>query len=301
MLVELVPKTASAATVVSEHGALWRVVRESDRVDFSERAGPWLLIESPRDLRWVHSCSDNNFLAKPYGSDVPKDMLDQLEQRLRHQPCIERESHLSRLGVPAILAIGIRKLASASLIAATTLASFAGIVAGLWLLMRREWLVVLGGLGVAISGPYLLMIPILLGVPITALGARLAKSGNHVLLIASSLISQAITASIMALWFCAVLALIVSRAQSALAVPTLMWIHSIAVAPWAFLASKEPDNEYTHTTLLAYSIAIALVLIRFAFHGRMDGWSVVLYAVLMLAVGCAETIVAFKIDRRTLS
>lgn len=297
MLIELIPKTPAGAAVVSEHGAIRRIVREVDRVEFSAREGPWLLVESSRDLRWIHASADTNFQTQPYGRDIPQDLLDQHEQRLRYQSFSEGDSRLRKSRVLGLVANGAQQLAGFSLIAATTLTSLAGIAAAVWLLVQGDWRIVLWGLGIAITGPYLLMIPMLLGVPIAALGARLAKSGNRALLLAVSILSQLFNSLIMALWFGAVLAVMIARAKSMSAIPTLMWCHCISVAPWSFLASKEPDNTYTHTTLLAYAIAIAVVLIRFALLGRVDAWSVGLYAVIMLGVGLAEALVALGIDR----
>ena len=44
----------------------WRIVRVTDSVLFSNRVGPWLLIENddPHSRRWIHSVSDNDFELK---------------------------------------------------------------------------------------------------------------------------------------------------------------------------------------------------------------------------------------------
>ena len=62
-------KTQKGKTRVREHGEIWGIISEKDRVNFSSEDGPWLLIcpvpemsiREPRNLRWVHKWHDDDF------------------------------------------------------------------------------------------------------------------------------------------------------------------------------------------------------------------------------------------------
>jgi len=48
---------------IAQHGSQWRVLKVMESVHFSNKRGPWLLIEPPNknDLRWIHATDDEHF------------------------------------------------------------------------------------------------------------------------------------------------------------------------------------------------------------------------------------------------
>lgn len=80
-VVSLLPLTKRAKQLVKQHGERWEVVRAEKYVQFTEGAGPWLLVQplteerapanDPRAARiesasrWVHEFNDENFKVAP--------------------------------------------------------------------------------------------------------------------------------------------------------------------------------------------------------------------------------------------
>lgn len=46
---------------IHEQGEDWEIVREQERVPFSMETGPWLLLSSGNNLRWIHKTNDKDF------------------------------------------------------------------------------------------------------------------------------------------------------------------------------------------------------------------------------------------------
>lgn len=81
LVVTLIPLTKRAKQIVKQHGERWEVLRKEDRVLFSDKAGPWWLIQPlseeralPKTVaeaktesasRWVHAYFDDNFKVAP--------------------------------------------------------------------------------------------------------------------------------------------------------------------------------------------------------------------------------------------
>ncbi len=72
MNIELSGISKRGKQIVKQHGERWRVLDKKDRVLFSDKSGPWLLV-IPANLhetqteasRWIHSMFDENFKVMP--------------------------------------------------------------------------------------------------------------------------------------------------------------------------------------------------------------------------------------------
>jgi hypothetical protein len=84
MFVTLTPKTLKGQEVVAQHGPLWHVRQDADRVQFTQQLGPWILVESPHDLRWIHRRDDADFLVEPYALDPAANRGESLRQQLTY-------------------------------------------------------------------------------------------------------------------------------------------------------------------------------------------------------------------------
>ena len=69
-MITLIPKTHKAKNKIREAGTdQFEILREVDKVLFSDETGPWLLIAPVGDTeakksRWVHKTNDLNFSIK---------------------------------------------------------------------------------------------------------------------------------------------------------------------------------------------------------------------------------------------
>lgn len=84
MFVTLKPKNRQGEEVVAAHGSVWHVTDEVEKVQFARRRGPWLLVESSHDRRWVHRRNDKNFLVEPCALDLNPDQAEALRQQLTY-------------------------------------------------------------------------------------------------------------------------------------------------------------------------------------------------------------------------
>jgi len=84
MFVTLKPKTRQGEEVVAAHGSVWHVSDEAEQVHFTRRPGPWLLVESRHDMRWIHRRNDKDFLVEPCASDLNPNQAEALRQQLTY-------------------------------------------------------------------------------------------------------------------------------------------------------------------------------------------------------------------------
>lgn len=80
-IISLIPLSKRAKQLVKQHGDRWEVVKRQDTVLFSDKAGPWLLVQPLTEerapamdmrsarletaSRWVHEFYDHNFKVAP--------------------------------------------------------------------------------------------------------------------------------------------------------------------------------------------------------------------------------------------
>lgn len=65
----LTAKTLRGKNVISHSGKDWRIIRESEKVQFSTDTGPWLLClpedqwdrHNTTEARWIHKHNDKDF------------------------------------------------------------------------------------------------------------------------------------------------------------------------------------------------------------------------------------------------
>ena len=63
-LLKLAGKSQKGKNRIREQGELWELIKQVDRVQFSNQAGPWLLIQSKSNSkheRWIHAETDTDF------------------------------------------------------------------------------------------------------------------------------------------------------------------------------------------------------------------------------------------------
>lgn len=159
-----------------------------------------------------------------------------------------------------------------------------GIVGGIWLAILGEWRLL--GIGIfllVISTPILslLMLP---GLLIAGFGAHLYEKKNpfrHLMGYISLLYTN-----ILIVGTCVFAFLICSRFYSGNTifgyVPYLLWSWGMALGPWQFFASKEPDNEVTVIILFSASVFYFLFLASILISPLLAFIIIVLFAIVQL-------------------
>lgn len=137
-----------------------------------------------------------------------------------------------------------------------------GIVGGIWLAFRGEWRLIITGIVLAAISPWILSILMLpsLGIGMVAMMFKERKWVLYVL----GFFSQVYT-NVLIMGTCLLAFFICARHKSGevdfSAIPYLLWSWGMALGPWQYFASKEPDNEFSGITLLCATLLYFVFLI----------------------------------------
>ena len=137
-----------------------------------------------------------------------------------------------------------------------------GILGGIWLAFLGEWKLIGIGILLLFTSAWILSILMMPGIPIAAIAAHLLERKNPLGYLIGYL-SQLYT-NILIVGTC-VLAFFVCSSfyRSSIGfgyIPYLLWSWGMALGPWQFFASKEPENEFSAITLFSASVFYLLFL-----------------------------------------
>ena len=138
-----------------------------------------------------------------------------------------------------------------------------GIIAGMWLAFLGEWRLIFIGIVLLFTAHFYLSILMLPGLIFVPICVRLYEKKNpfgHLF----GFLSQFYT-NLLIVGTCAFAFFICTRfydGESKLGlIPYLLWSWGMALGPWQFFQSKEPDNEFSAITLFSATIFYFLFLI----------------------------------------
>ncbi len=146
----------------------------------------------------------------------------------------------------------------------------AGIVGGIWLLALGQWKLVAIGIFLIFFLHYGIAILLIPRILLTSLGVSLYEKGNSLsgsfFIFLSLLYNNLIFLAICLLTFAWTVGYYNNGHFESMRIgisyiPYLLWAWEISIGPWNFLASKEPDNEFTFIILLSGSIAYLAFLV----------------------------------------
>ena len=138
-----------------------------------------------------------------------------------------------------------------------------GIVGGIWLAFLGEWKLVGIGILLLFTLKWILSLLIMIGLPITAIAGHLLEKKNplgYFVGYLSQLYTDVLIAAtcVMAFFICS------SFYRGPIdfgLIPYLLWSWGMALGPWQFFASKEPENEFSAITLFSASVFYLLFLL----------------------------------------
>jgi len=138
----------------------------------------------------------------------------------------------------------------------------AGIIGGIWLAFLGQWKLLGIGIFLLLTSHWTLSLLMLPGIPLGMIAARFYEKKNpfgHFF----GFLSQLYT-NILIVGTCLVALAICSyfpREEGVLGyLPFLLWSWGMALGPWQFFASKEPDNVFSGITLFSASLFYLLLL-----------------------------------------
>lgn len=138
-----------------------------------------------------------------------------------------------------------------------------GIIGGIWLAFLGEWQLIGIGFALLFTASFSLSILMLPSIPIAGIATYFLNKRNplgHIF----GYLSQAYT-NLLIIGTCALAIAITAyyygEEAGFRALPYLLWSWGMALGPWQFFASKEPDNEFTAITIFSASAFYLLFLI----------------------------------------
>ena len=137
-----------------------------------------------------------------------------------------------------------------------------GIVGGIWLAFLGEWKLIGIGIFLLFTSHWILSLLMMPGMLISGIAVHFAEK-NKAPLCFFGFLSQLYT-NILIVATCVVAFFICSSFyKGSIGVgylPYVLWSWGMALGPWQFFASKEPDNEFSAITLFSASIFYFLFL-----------------------------------------
>jgi hypothetical protein len=138
-----------------------------------------------------------------------------------------------------------------------------GIIGGVWLAILGEWRLIGVGVLLLFTSPWILSILMMPNLLIAGIAVRFIEK-KYILGYVFGFISQ-LYINILIVATCVFAFTICSNYYeghiSISYVPYLLWSWGMALGPWQYFASKEPENEFSAITLFSASIFYFLILV----------------------------------------
>lgn len=161
-----------------------------------------------------------------------------------------------------------------------------GIVGGIWLAILGEWKLIGIGVLLVFTSHWVLSILLMPGLLIVGIAQYFHERRSSLVLL-FGFISQ-LYANILIVGTCVFAFFICSRFYTGdigfSYIPYLLWSWGMALGPWQFFASKEPDNEFTAITLFSASVFYFLFLTSIFISPFLGLIIIVIFGVVQLIV-----------------
>jgi len=161
-----------------------------------------------------------------------------------------------------------------------------GIVGGIWLAILGEWLLIGIGILLMFISRQILSILIMLNLPIGVIAAYFLERKNPLGLL-FGFISHLYT-NILIVGTCIFAFIICARFHDGHIdfsfIPYLLWSWGMALGPWYFFLSKEPDNEFSTITLFSASVFYLLFLTSIFISPSLELIVIIIFGVVQLIV-----------------
>lgn len=131
-----------------------------------------------------------------------------------------------------------------------------GIVGGIWLLFKGEWVLVLIAVAcLFLGGTFVISLLLLPSLGLGFLTGVLVERKKYLASGILSTLAHAYTVVIMAAWGLAFMAFFLHKAHHDILVPTILLSYGPATGPWGYMASKEGDFSVSHIATFFLQIA----------------------------------------------
>lgn len=139
--------------------------------------------------------------------------------------------------------------------------AFGGLVSGVWLLAKGEWVLVVLGFALGFLMPTAWGFAVL---PAEFAGYALLADGkprNRVALLAGAAMVSTWTAVLLCSWVAFVFILFTRNIEPGLAIPIFLWTYATIFSPLAYMASKEPKGNEGVGVAIGFVLALLSFLV----------------------------------------
>jgi len=161
-----------------------------------------------------------------------------------------------------------------------------GIVGGIWLAFLGEWRLIGIGLVLLFVSNWILSIFMIPSMIISSIGMKFYGK-NKFLVLFFGYISQ-LYINVLIIATCVFAFLICSSFYNGSTylgyIPYLLWSWGMALGPWQFFASKEPNNEFSAITVFIASIFYFLFLLSIAMSPTISLIVLIIFGIIQLIV-----------------
>jgi hypothetical protein len=138
------------------------------------------------------------------------------------------------------------------------------IVGGIWLAFLSEWKLIGFGILLLFTAHWILSFLMIPGMLISGMAIKFGEKNKYLFNLFGFL--SVIYTNILIIATCVIAFLVCSvpykeTTAGAGYIPYLLWSWGMALGPWQFFASKEPENEFTAITLFSASVFYFLFLV----------------------------------------
>lgn len=137
-----------------------------------------------------------------------------------------------------------------------------GIIGGIWLAVLGEWKLIGIGVVLLFTSHWILSILMMPSLPLAGIGIYFYEKKNplgHVFGFIAQLYTNLLIVGTCVLAFFICSSFYIGDIDFGY-IPYLLWSWGMALGPWQFFASKEPDNEFSAITLFSASVFYFLFL-----------------------------------------
>ncbi len=163
---------------------------------------------------------------------------------------------------------------------------FSGIVGGIWLAFLGQWRLI--GIGVVLLFTAHIILSIFMIPSILLSNAAMKFYGKNKSLVLLFVYISQFYVNLLIIATCVIAFLICSgffNGDTYLEyVPYLLWSWGMALGPWQFFASKEPDNEFSTITLFSASVFYFLFMLSIAISSEITLIVLIIFGIIQLIV-----------------
>ena len=114
-----------------------------------------------------------------------------------------------------------------------------GIVAGIWLIILGEWVIVVEGLLIAYASNFILSFAMLPMWLFAKPAIYFSNKGKTIGMVCFTALSNLYILAVITFWCCGIMFYFIGSATESNLIPRLLWTYGLAIGPWTYFARQD--------------------------------------------------------------